>query len=65
MQKTYLDGLIEAEDLIMKKWDEALKEAQDNITSNHDIFNKAMGKVENCLELHREVNALIEEVRGY
>ena len=65
MEKTYLDGLEEAEDLIMKKWEEALKEAQDNITSNHDIFNKAMGKVETCSKLQREVSALIKEVRGY
>lgn len=65
MEKTYLDGLKEAEDLIMKKWDEALKEAQVNITSNHDIFNKAMGKADTCLELQREVSALIKEVRGY
>lgn len=65
MEKTYLDGLEEAEYLIMKKWDEAIKEAQDNITSNNDTFNKAMGKADTCSKLQREVGALIKEVRGY
>ena len=65
MKKTYLDGLKAANDLIMAKWDEAIKEAQDNVAKNHEAFEKAMGKVETCSHLQKEVSALMTEIRGY